>query len=51
MCNKDNKGWKFVCMGVEFLAFNVLKLKLRKSKTGLSIRNILLQSMSGVFGL
>ena len=24
MCNKDIKGYKFVCVGVKFLAFNVL---------------------------
>ena len=24
MCNKDIKGYKFVCVGVEVLAFNVL---------------------------
>ena len=24
MCNKDIKGQKFMCLGVEFLAYNVL---------------------------
>ena len=24
MCNSDIKGWKFVCMGVEYKTFNVL---------------------------
>ena len=26
LCNRDIKGKKFVCVGVEFLAFNVLLL-------------------------
>ena len=61
-------GYKFVCVGVEFLAFNIL-LRIRSEqkvlvnlfcapiifkntlKTGFSIRNILIQFVSGVFGL
>ena len=23
MCNRDNKDYKFLCVGVEFIAFNV----------------------------
>ena len=53
------KGYKFVFVGVEFLAFNVLlhsdfvqQISLKNSlKTGFSIRNILLQFVSGVFEL
>ena len=34
ICNKDIKDYRFVCVGVEFLAFNVLLHTLSKKDTG-----------------
>ena len=68
MYNKEITVYKFVCVGVEFLAFNVLLRSKSEQKVvvnqffvplifknprkpGISIRNILLQFVSGVFEL
>ena len=68
MCNKDIKDYKFLCVGVEFLAsYFLLHTKSQQNvivnllctpkifknplKPGFSIRNKLLQFVSGVFGL
>ena len=35
MCKTDIKGWKFVCVYVEFLAFNVLlRIKSEQKEIG-----------------